>query len=424
MSYGRLLQPKINPFGLIIYFQKEGTITLKNFSDSIISSYELYKYKEQGTYCNSFNDLFISEGKDFWIINNTSFSIIKKKTPIEKKNHTMIFLSFLTGSSKVFLVGGADKKTFYYDLKKNYFINWAETNEVHNKPALLRIGDYLYIFDNLTESKCCFERTKLSDNEKKWEKLEPNFDKKIISFFPKNFATSVDSNGRIVFLGGDNITLDNNKAYVYDPKNNNISLSVNGTNDGVEFYDKTFYKTNNKYSVALPHHLQSTQEIAAIDKDEQSLLKINIEHSLPGEISTSKFQYKSNGNSSNSYKYNNKSFGLCKECQNSQKNGTNSYLQKKQRNYGEHNRNIGMPVYKNINTNVRNKDEPQEFGYYISSNSSQEVRKKAKNDNIQIVKKNIKYTQIKIGQISKKVIEQKKNEISEKTEGDNNLIVD
>jgi hypothetical protein len=188
MSYNRLLQPKINPFGLIIYFPKEGTITLKTFSDQIISSAELYKYKEQGTYCNSFNELFISEGRDFWIINNTTFSIIKKKTPLDKKNHTMIFLSFLIGCSKVFL-GGADKKSFYYDLKKNYFINWAEANEVHNKPSLIRICDYLYLFDNLKQSKSCFETTKLSDIDKKWKK-------KI--YFSKNYLHILLDDAKVV----------------------------------------------------------------------------------------------------------------------------------------------------------------------------------------------------------------------------------
>ena len=55
----------------------------------------------------------------------------------------MLFLSFVTDSSKVFLIGGSDKKTFYYDLKKNYFLKWAETNEFHIKPALMKIDDYL-----------------------------------------------------------------------------------------------------------------------------------------------------------------------------------------------------------------------------------------------------------------------------------------
>ena len=96
MSFNKLLQPKINPFGIIIYSPKEGKVSLRQFSDKIISTYELYKYKGQGVYCNSFNELFISEGKDFWVINNTSFKIKKKNiTNREKKSfndiHTFIF---------------------------------------------------------------------------------------------------------------------------------------------------------------------------------------------------------------------------------------------------------------------------------------------------------------------------------------------
>ena len=61
----------------------------------------------------------------------------------------MIFLSSLSGSSKVFLVGGVDQKVFYYDLKKYYFMNWDETKEIHIRPALIKIDDYLYIFDGV-----------------------------------------------------------------------------------------------------------------------------------------------------------------------------------------------------------------------------------------------------------------------------------
>jgi len=228
MSFNRLLQPKLNPFGLIIYSPKESRVSLKLLSDKIISQNELYKYKGKGTYCNSFNDLFISEGKDFWIINNTYFNVKRKKLPIDKENHSLIFLPFSSGG-KIFVIGGNDKKTFYYDLKKNYFINWAETNELHNKPSLIKIDDYLYIFDTLQQNNICYERSNLGDGNKKWEKIIPNFDKKLISNFPSgNFATALDSNCGVVFLGGENIGLTNN-TYAYDPKENKISLTVNGT---------------------------------------------------------------------------------------------------------------------------------------------------------------------------------------------------
>ena len=276
MSYNRLLQPKTNPFGVIIYSPKEGNVILKQFSDKIISENELNKFSK-GTYCNSFNNLLLSEGKYFWIINNTSFNVRKKKLPIEKNNHSMIFLPCTKGAGRVFIIGGSDKKTFFYDLKKNYFINWAETNEVHNKPTLIKIDDYLYIMDSLKQQNFCFERTKLSDNEKRWEKIIPNFDKKIISNFPSGgLAAALDSNGSVVFLGGDNINLMNN-SYIYDPKNNNVSISLNGTNDSVNFCDKNFYKFNKKYSIALPRDMEEVKEIVMIDKDEQSLIKTHID---------------------------------------------------------------------------------------------------------------------------------------------------
>jgi hypothetical protein len=368
MSYDRLLQPKINPFGVFIYSPKEGTVDLKIFPEKLISLVELNKYKEEGTYCNSFKDLYISEDKEFWIINNTTFSVKKKKTPIEKKNHSMIFLPSLTDSSKVFLVGGKDKKVFYYDLKKNYFLNWAETNELHTNPALIKIDDYLYILDGEKQSQICFERTKLSESLKKWEKISPSIDINLISNFPtKNFAATTDINGGIIFLGGDKVTLENNNSYIYDVKNNKIIVSEKGTNDNMNFTDKNFYKINNKYSIALPHGLNETKEIALMNKDEQSLIKLSIE--LPS--------FDTN---------NNDIMGVCKYCQNSYKSNksSNSYnnMYNPQNIYSQYSypqdksRNIeGYNHIKNVKMNYRtttciNKEEPKEFGYYVSSGSS------------------------------------------------------
>ena len=380
MSFNRLLQPKLNPFGLIIYSPKEGRVDLKLLSDKIISQYELYKYKGKGTYCNSFNDLFISEEKDFWIINNTYFNIKRKKLPINKKNLSLIFLPFSSGDGKVFVIGGNDKKTFYYDLKKNYFINWAETNELHNKPSLIKIDDYLYIFDTFQQNNFCYERSSLGNSNKKWEKIIPNFDKKIISNFPsRNFATALDSNGGVVFLGGDNIDLINN-TYVYEPKENKISLTLNGTNDNMSFYDKTFYKINKRYSVALPHDLSEIKEIAVFDKDEQSLIKVNIEFpSNDKNASSYNFlfnqQYFNQNNNLMISNYYNKGQG--KQNLNSQYNNNYTFSQTKLRN---------MQII----------EEPKEFGYYISTNSSTQTRMKAQNERIKMVPFSSKYIPIKI----------------------------
>jgi len=276
-SYNKIIQPKANPFGLLICSPKEKKISLKSYPEKIISLFELNKFNESSSYCNSLNDLYISEEKDFWSIDNNEFKIKKKNMPSNKRNHSMIFLITNDNNEWVFILGGEDKKSFYYDLNKNYFINWGETNEIHFKPALIKISEYLYILDSINLNNNFFERTKILSPIRKWEKIIPNLDENIISNnFPSKFGVSLDSNGNILFLGGDNINNVNN-TYIYKPGNNIISLSQNGTNDNMIFDDKTFYKINDKYNIALPHDLNESKEISIVDKVEQSLIKINIE---------------------------------------------------------------------------------------------------------------------------------------------------
>ena len=278
--YQKIIQPKFNPFGLYIYSPKEGTICSYTYPEKTINLFELNKINEGSAYCNSYNDLYISgsneyNNKDFLIINNSNYEIKKKNMPTNKNNHSMIFLNFNKNEQWIFIVGGNDKKTFYYDLKKNYFINWGDTNEIYTKPALIHIGEYLYIFDPINYRKNFIERTKLINPNRKWEKLMINIDKKKIYYFPSKFGLSFDSNGKVLLIGGDNNKMNN--TFVYEPSNKTFTLSQNGTNDNVVLDDKSFYKINNNYSVGLPHNLNETKEIYVVDKDDQSLIKINIE---------------------------------------------------------------------------------------------------------------------------------------------------
>ena len=394
MNFSRLLQPKLNPFRLFIYSQKEGSIILKTFPPNKISSYKLSNLKSEPTYCNSYQGLFISQGNDFWIIDNSSFQIRYKRMPREKRNHSMIFIPCNFQEGKIFIIGGGDKKTFYYDLKKNYFINWAETNELHNNPALVKVGDYLYIFDSVKNNKLIFERTKLTDNNKKWEIITPNYDQNILSNFPsQTFAASIDSNGRIIFLGGNNINMEQNNTYVYDIKENKIYLSEKGTNDNMNFNDKTFYLIDNQYSVALPEGLDEFREIAIVDKKEQSLIKTFIKEREDDNINIIKEQ--ENYKQKNLYEF----FG-------------NKENKKYDKDY----------IYGNNNF-------PKEFGYCLSAHSSEEAKQKAKNNNIKIIE-----TKQKIETIPKKEIviektsEEKKEEINieqnyveQKIEEENNI---
>ena len=281
--YAKIIQPNQtqNQIGFFVYSIKEGTLNKKTLPEKTINLFELNKINEGSAYCNSKDDLFISGSgdkdiKDFWIINNKDFNIKKKTMPFSKQNHSMIYLHFNENEEWIFIAGGKDKKSFYYDLNKNYFINWGDTIDTYEKPALIRIGEYLYIFNNINGKKNYFERTKIINPTRKWEKVIPSIDKKIIPNFPCDFGVSYDTNGNILFLGGNNI-INSNNTYVYNPIKNEITLSENGTNDNIIFSDKTFCKVNNRYNIAFPKNLEDSKEICLVDKLEQSLIKINIE---------------------------------------------------------------------------------------------------------------------------------------------------
>ena len=345
MNYTKLFLPKLNPFRLYIYSFKENSIILKTFSQDKLASTKLSNLNSSFAYCNSYNNLFISEGNDFWIINHSSFQIKYKKMPIQKKAQSLIFVK--NGDGKIFVVGGGDKKSFYYDLKKNYFINWAETNMLHTNPALINIGDYLYILDSVKNNKLIFERTKLTDNKKQWEIIEPKYDENILKNFPnESFGVSLDSKGKIIFIGGNNINMENNATFAYDINENRISLSNQGTNDNMKFIDKTFYIFDNKYNVGLPEDLDEIKEIAFVDKNEQSLIKTNIDETE--KISKNK-----------------------------------KYLENNE--FINYNKNAQIKQKTNI---IKNQNAPKEFGYYMSSYSSKQAKIIAKKNRIDIIDNN------------------------------------
>ena len=343
MNYEKILQPKINPFRLFIYSLKENSIILKSFSQEKIISTKLSKLNSQFSYCNSFHDLFISEANNFWIINHSSFQTKYKKMPIQKTGHSLSFIPNEDG--KIFIVGGNDKKSFYYDLKKNYFLNWAETNFIHINPALINIGEYLYIIDTNknNNNKIIFERTKLNAKKKEWEIIEPKYDENIINNFINEFyGVSLDSKGNIIFIGGNNINMENNTTYVYNIDENRIHLSNQGTNDNMIFKERTFYFYDNNYNVALPENLDEIKEIAFVDKNEQSLIKTNID-----------FVEKN-------IKYNFNNINI---------NNKNGQIKQKSRI-------------------IRNENIPKEYGYYMSSYSSAQAKLDAKKNKIDIIETN------------------------------------
>ena len=75
--------------------------------------------------CNSIDALFISYGKNFWIISNKNFAIEKKEMPVSKEKHSM---NYILSNNTVFIAGGNNEDSFYYDINTKEFITWGKMN--------------------------------------------------------------------------------------------------------------------------------------------------------------------------------------------------------------------------------------------------------------------------------------------------------
>ena len=93
--YGSIIQPKQNPFGLIVFFFKNKKIQFEEYPNNYLHKHGLNFINKNFSYCNSYNALFISGGEnsnnsnlalnDFWIINHINYAIsIEKKCQLKK----------------------------------------------------------------------------------------------------------------------------------------------------------------------------------------------------------------------------------------------------------------------------------------------------------------------------------------------------
>ena len=108
----------------------------------------------------------------------------------------------------IFIVGGNDKKTLYFNNENGEVCEWADLNNIRIEPSLKRISNYLYCFDNINQGnkdKFTLEKTDLNSSEPEWILLTPKID-----FLPgmeqilnqKFFGVSSDEENNIIFIGG------------------------------------------------------------------------------------------------------------------------------------------------------------------------------------------------------------------------------
>ena len=176
----------------------------------------------------------------------------------------------------VFIVGGNDKSTYYYNTEKKELNKWADLNENHIEPALIfdESNNTLYCFDNIDRGKnykeLIFEKSVLS-NAPKWEIFKPNIDSNIPSdtLNQKFFGVTKKDDDDFIFLGGDmsssNKNLNQKKYLQY-----NISTNTLKSSDCLYKYinlkEKTFKYYNKNYDYILPVFNEEEPEVVFYNK--------------------------------------------------------------------------------------------------------------------------------------------------------------
>lgn len=282
--FNKLIQPKQNSFGLYVFNSNEGSIRLEQYPEKIIKKFELDKYNPNySSYCNSPKHLYLSGGKidntsslnDFWIINNKKYSIIQKKMPYKKSNHSMLYV-YLNKKEYIFIAGGdTNSITFYYDINMSSFIIWSNMNSINIKPSLYQYNEYIYSFNSFNKSSnsIFFERTNLVTGKPSWEKIIPNYNQ-ALNFKSTNFGISKSDNNNIIFIGGEDA---DNNIIIYDPIKNILSFQNEPENIKVKLSDKNFYCVNKEHYITLPSSLSIKKEIVLVNIIKKSIRLISFE---------------------------------------------------------------------------------------------------------------------------------------------------
>ena len=256
----------------------------------------LNKFGVDSAYCNGNNHLYISGGMEqstkesidlFWDIDlmNNMFNAPIKMFP--KKNHSMIYIE-----KKVYIIGGDDVNTSFYDEEDKNIKQWSNLKYRRFEPSLIKHGDYLYCFDtskkyvNNFSNVFNFEKINLKSKSAEWELVNPQISPDISNsvFSQKFFGIVEDLNENIIFVGG---MMDNNdkKSEISNNECMNIQYNINKNMieksiiefKEISFNEKTFLPLNDKTYFILPNFNKHTPKVIYFFRD-KNFVEINEFH--------------------------------------------------------------------------------------------------------------------------------------------------
>ena len=282
-------KPFSDPFEIFTFEIKKKIIKIRLYNKDKIKQIGLDYYGIDSAYCNGNNHLFISGGVNritdetiglFWdidLINNVF------RSPIEmfpKKNHSMIYIE-----KKVYIIGGDDVNTLYYDEDTNEITKWSDLNYKRFEPSLIKHDNYLFCFDtskkylNNFNNIFNFEKIDLNKKKAEWEVINPQISPSLLNiiFCQKFFGIVEDFRQNIIFFGGiydnDNKAKEiNNNEYMniqYNINNNTIEKSdIEFKN--ISFGEKAFLPLDYKTYFVLPNFNKHSPKVIYYLKDKNN----------------------------------------------------------------------------------------------------------------------------------------------------------
>ena len=290
-------KPFYNPFEIYTFEPSRNLIRFKRYSQNLIAEKELDKFSIESAYCNGNNHLFLSGGLNpnnqggldlFWDIDLGTDDLSSPINMVPKKNHSMMY-----DDKKVYIVGGEDEKTLFYDTETKNMNKIANLNIKRFEPSLIRSDNYLYCFDTScrkNNNKFSIERINLNNMaQSKWEIIYPSISPQIGDkvYNQKFFGIIEDYKRNIIFLGGIYDNTQNKTGEENNPIMNmkyNINKNTIDNSDipfqEVSFGEKTFLPMDYKNYFILPNFPKRLPNVVYFEK-EKNLFKISSYKSNP-----------------------------------------------------------------------------------------------------------------------------------------------
>ena len=282
-------KPFCDPFEIFCFYKSQRKFRILHYNNDLIQKTNINKFNKTSAFCNGWNHLYISGGEGcenlFWDIN------LKKNLihdPIQippKKYHSMIYIP----KSIVFIVGGDNSDTYYYNLKLKKIVNWGKLNMIRIEPALQIIKNKLYCIDSIKNlNTISYEMTDLTSNEGRWKIIMPKISYNIsnLNYYQQFFGICKDKEDNIIFLGGkfsnNNINNDKNSMnFMLNTLNNTLGVSK------VKFKsfnlkEKCFCPFNKLYDFVLTDFPRESPQMAFYNKKKGKVELINFS---PDDIS-------------------------------------------------------------------------------------------------------------------------------------------